>query len=716
MAIIRQFAGAAISKPGVYTDIKVQNLTGFPLQPTGIVGIVGEALGGESGVLDELSGQAIQAAKDRYKSGPIADALTILSDPSRDTRIRNGASKIVVYKVNPSTRSTTNLLNNKAAPVAQVLLESKNFGSDENGLSVVVSPGSVLDENATINGSIAETFDMSGGSDTLILKANGVTYTYTSTLTGVAETAAAVAADLDNAANWAPAKPVLATSENGLLTIQLDDSVVTGAELEYGYLSIDSVSTADTILGLIGSARGVRGSRFITLNKGAESEDAQLELGGLGIMSIVYNGAAVNCKVSILDSLGERKLVATALATPADDLEIVLGVTENGELQPRLTVRGLVDIINNQGNYVASVTGPNPDLNAIELDYYTDLHVEGVAVELARDVEDMVQFLNNSSELAQATRLSNIPGAVATFSTPQAFAGAVDGVSTNAAWIDAINAFEQVRINEMVSLISADKGTVSIDTVNAAVASHVNKMWSVTGRSERNAYVSKLTSKAGLITAAQQLNSPYTSILGQDPFVLSESQQRLAFLDPWASACVAAGLQAGSGIAEPITFKFGNLQDLRVRDGSWDPRIDSVEMIAAGVTFLEAGESGGFRVVLGNTTYQKDASFVYNRISVVEAAGYIAYDLRLNLESEFIGTKAKTGTAENIATFIAARMQSYLNADITVGDDDNGGKGFRDLRVSLQGNTAIVNVIVTPVQGIDFILPTIYLADIRQSA
>ena len=716
MAIVRQFAGAAISKPGAYTDIKVQNLTGFPLQPTGIVGIVGEALGGEPGVLDELSGQAIQAAKDRYKSGPIADALTLLTDPSRDTRIANGASTVIVYKTNPSLQSSTNLLNNQTAPVTQVALKSKNYGSDENGLSIVVSPGSVLDENATILGSIDETFDYSATGDTLVLKVNGVVYTHTSTLSGVAETAAAAAADLDSGGTWAPSKPVIATAVGTKVQIELDPSVITDGELEYGYIEVDVVSTLDTILGIAGEARGIRGSRFLTLTKGSLSEDAQQELGGVGILQIEYTGAATNCKLTILDTLGERKLTTTCIGVPLDDLDIVLAVTENGELQPRLTVQSLADIINNQGNYVVTVVGPNPDLNATELDYYTDLQIEDVAVDLARDIEDMVQFLNTVSELAEATRVSNISGSVATFSSPQAFAGAVDGVATNTNWIDGIDALRQVRVNEVVSLISADKGGVSVDTVNAAVSSHVTQMWSVNGKSERNAYVSKLGSKDDLIAAAQALNNQYVSVVGQDPFVLSESQQRLAYLDPWATACLVAGLQAGSAVGEPTTFKFTSAQGLRVRDGSWDPAVDFQELIAAGVTFLEPGPTGGFRVVLGNTTYQKDASFVWNRVSVIEAAGFVAYDLRLNLEAEFTGTKSKTGTAEQLANFITARMETFLSADIIVGDDDNDGRGFRDLRVTIEGNTAIVNIIITPVQGIDFILPTIFLADIRQSA
>ena len=51
-------------------------------------------------------------------------------------------------------------------------------------------------------------------------------------------------------------------------------------------------------------------------------------------------------------------------------------------------------------------------------------------------------------------------------------------------------------------------------------------------------------------------------------------------------------------------------------------------MIDAGILFLQPLDTGGFRWAVGNTTYGRDASFVFNRISVVEAAGFIAFDLR----------------------------------------------------------------------------------------
>jgi len=709
MAIKRTFNGATIIKPGAYSAVKVQSLTGFPLQPTGIVGIIGEAVGGEPRVLDVISGSQFQSAKDRYKAGPIADAIGILAEPSKDSRVPNGASTIVIYKTNNSTRSALELNSNLSTVIAE--LQSRNWGADENNLNAVIAEGSITDKQATVEGTIDGDFTVANG-ETLIVDVLGTDYTFTNTLVG-AQTATAVMGELNTDARWAPSRPVEASLNGAKINLAVRDTV---AKLDYSYMVIDAASDWDTILGLTGEARGRKGSRFLTLVKGSESEDALQELGGSAVLSIRYTGVAATCKLTVQDSLGERKLTTTCAGTPADDLSFVLGATEAGVMVPKLTVKQLIDQIDAHANYEATVLYFNPEINATDLDYYTDLQVETVAGILKRDTIDFVDWVNDYSQLAIAEKKSNIVGSIATISTPTFFTGGTDGSSIISDWSAGLDALRGERINLLVPLISEDRGSLSIDTINALAASHCIAMTSTTGKSERQAYCSKLDSKENFKLAARALNSALVSLVGQDVQVYSHTQGKLAYLDPWAYACVCAGMQAGSAVGEPITYKLINVNDVRVRDGSWDPKVDYAEMIEAGCTFAEPLDTAGFRTVVGNTTYGVDANFVWNRSSVVEAGYYVAYDLRVNLELIYTGTKARTGTAEAIANTVKARMEVYLDADIIVGDDLNEGVGYKNLSVRVEGNTGFVDVIVTPVQGIDFILPTIYLADIRQAA
>lgn len=712
MAIKRTFNGATIIKPGAYTKIVVENLTGFPLQPTGTVGIVGEAIGGEPHVLDILSKEGIQDAKARYKSGPIADALELLANPSKDPRIPNGASKIVVYKTNNSTQSAKSLMNMDSSPVAALNLVSKNYGLDENQISVLVEQGALADRHATIEGSIAGPFVLAGG-ETLKVLAKGTLYTYTGTLSGPAITATALAADMNNGANWAPSKPVVASLVTGTQQIQivLDPTVVSDAEYQEGWMKIDATSTIDTIIGMSGEDRGRLGSRILTFNKNT-FEESTLDLGGQDQILVKYVGAGTAAVLNLKWISSELRLQTTCTGASGDNLDILI---KNAEGRVFHTMKTLSDFINQHAAYEASCPAANPAENADHLDYYDSLSIKDVEAGLTKDMFAIADYISTFMTLASASRIDNVYHGLATFANPVFFAGGSDGSSTNTDFANGLEAFKEERISIVVPLISADAGPLTIASINQLALNHALWGWSTIGKSERHVFISFLGSKDDLKDAAKDINSGYASIVGQDVRVLNKDNE-LTWKDPWAYACILAGMRAGAEVGEPLTAKLINVNDMRVRDGSWQPRKDYAEMIEAGVTFAEPLDTGGFKNVVGNTTYGVDPSFVWNRESVVQAAGYVAYDLRFNLELTFTGTKAKTGTAEAIANFIKNRMSAYLAADIIVGDDLNEKLGYRNLSVSLQGNTAIVNVSITPVQGVDFILPTIYLADISQSA
>jgi hypothetical protein len=707
MAIKKTFNGAAIFKPGAYSKIVVENLTGFPLQDSGTVAIVGEAIGGEPRVLDIVSKEQIQSAKARYKSGPIADALELLVSPSRDPRIANGASKIVIYKTNGGTRSALSLLNDATVPANMLQLRSKNWGADENQLSVLVSQGTIVDRDARIEGTIAAPFAVAD-TDTLILNVNGTNYTFTCSLNLPAATVAQVEADLNNVANWAPSKPVIAAAVGQSINLAIDPAI---AKKDYSFIKVDMTSTLDTILGLAGENRGRKGSRIFSFKKDLV-EEVLPEVGGLSVLSIKYVGAGTAASMTIQKTLGELRLQTTCVGAAADDLDIML---VNAEGKNFYTIQSLVDLIGSNPAYEVSVLNSSGSINASQLDFYNAVRIDHVALSVSRDLwlfDDSINFL---SQFAECDIVDNAVGALEVYPIPKFFLGASDGTSANINFINGFEAFKEERINCVVPLISKDIGSLTVDSINASAADHGAWSWSTTGKSERHIFASKLGNKEALKDAARALNSGYVCMVGQQVQVRDRLGD-FVWLDPWGMACVLAGMRAGAEVGEPLTAKFINVNGARVLDGSWNPRRDFNEMIDAGVTFVEPVDSGGFRVVVGNTTYGIDPSFVWNRESVVQAAGYVAYDLRFNLELTFTGNKARTGTAEAMANFIKARMSQYLEADIIVGDDDNEGLGYKNLRVSIQGNTALINISVTPVQGIDFILPTIYLADIRQSA
>lgn len=596
MAITRNFNGASLRKPGAYSRTQVNLAGGFPLSPTGVVAIIGEALGGQPGSTAGVQTFTSEQMKDIlsiYKSGPIVDAARILINPARDPRVANGASIIRIYKTNASTASTLTL-ENGVDPV--FTLTSKNFGDDENLISVKVEAG-IADVNA----------------------------------------------------------------------------------------------------------------RIMTIQKGTVKEVLS-ENKNETMLTVTYTGANVTATLTVS---------ATALVVSAgpDSLNIPLA----GK-----SIQDLVDIIDNHPNFTAATViklanaKQASDLNVVT----TAANLISGPVNLKASQKELLDIINGESSLVSAVKLAGIEG-VPEVMAKTFMSGAARGASSNTTFQTGFDALLATRCNTVVPLISRDAtalatigetdpaSTFTADAVNLQAVAHCITASNTKNRSERNCYVSKKDTFAKVQDDSRDLNSERASMLFQDVEVVG-ADGNLKFLDPWAAACIVAGIQAGTPVGTPATFKLINVNG--IKHTSYNPKTQVDLAIDAGLLPLEERDQGGFRVVVHNSTYTSDANFVFNRPSVLEAADTVSYNLRQQLESIFTGEKARTGSAEAIKNTVIAIMSEFLREEIIVGDDTNSGLGWKDLTVTITGNTAFVDITITPVQGIDFILATLTLDNIRQTA
>ena len=118
-------------------------------------------------------------------------------------------------------------------------------------------------------------------------------------------------------------------------------------------------------------------------------------------------------------------------------------------------------------------------------------------------------------------------------------------------------------------------------------------------------------------------------------------------------------------------------------------------------------------------TYSKDSNIVFNRISINEAGNFVAFELRTHLEALFTGTKARTGSATAIKNSAIQKLEQLRGEDIIVDGNESDGTlipAVRNLIVTNSGVTATLDVTVTRVPGIDFILSTIFLTSLTASA
>ena len=201
----------------------------------------------------------------------------------------------------------------------------------------------------------------------------------------------------------------------------------------------------------------------------------------------------------------------------------------------------------------------------------------------------------------------------------------------------------------------------------------------------------------------------------------------LAWKAPHIMAALMAGIRLGSTVGEPLTFKFLNANgvghNINFTTGmpnaaatQFRPGFDFNEAILNGLTFTEIA-SGGNRVVVDNTRYAIDESFVFNRGSVIEAAQFVARTSRQLLETIFVGNKVSNGAALSLKNVLRNYL-IQLNTDQIITTSEDAPFGFVEdtFTVTINGNTAEIQVEVKPVQGLDFIFIDFTLGNITQQA
>lgn len=408
------------------------------------------------------------------------------------------------------------------------------------------------------------------------------------------------------------------------------------------------------------------------------------------------------------------------------------------------TLKELADNINTLEGWSCSVTdNAYNNLALTVLDRVSDLACFSPAgntpARIKKDADEVAEFfsLSTLAEIGTATAQQDptigLPPAKAeTFMT-----GGTKGATTTQSIIDALTAFEKFHVNSIIPLFSRDAAgaditdeltdggsTYTIDGINQAVKTHISTMKTTLRRSERQGYLSYKATEAASYAYAQGLADQRLQLMIQDVRAV-DGLGTIKWFQPWAMACMVAGARAGSPIGTPLTFKNLNVAGIRHTSQAmttadadivieFDPDLAADQAIQAGITFMEAPTTGGFRIVVDNTTYSRDNNFVYNRGNVMYAADTVAYNLRTSLESQFVGQK-NTITAATVASAVEAQMSNFLGQGIIVSSDD-APNGFKNLTVTIEGNTINVGVVVKIVEGIDFVLTDISIQRATTSA
>lgn len=726
MAINVSFNGATIYKPGSYSKTNIDLSGGFALGPVGLIAIFGESSKGTPGASEaDISKNVFRAnqiadVRTKYGSGPIVDAMNFLFAPASDGAIPSGAQAVYIYKTNASVKASLALANSYGT------VSAREFGIGGNTVTI----SSVA--TAEVAPSIASSAPFNGsamGAGTFTIRQNGgaaVTLSVAATYADLAALQAAAAA-WTISASGVTFTVTGATIATATLTITM---AVDSTANQKGFgKSMELVEATATPLASMGIVPGivlstVEPAATLTVKQTRDLVQEQATEGGNVVLTAGYDGSAVAASVVV---------TATAVELHAD------AVVTSFDKSAYSTLLQLVNAMNLQANWKVALSStlynslPLSVLDVVTAGARTAVAASRKPARIKKDASEVAAFMAQSSIVSIASQsVTGLPNALAEI----ALSNGVLGATSTAGITAALSAFEQIRVNSVIPLFSrnstadisdslTDAGSsYTIAGIHQAIKTHCALMSTTKNRSERQGYLSLKDTFANSLNEAALLADARMQLCIQDT-KNNDAQGNIKWFQPWSMSCLVAGARAGSPVGTPMTFKYMNLSGIRQTAQAmsvaeqdividFNPNAQYEQAIAGGITFMESPQSGGIRIVVDNTTYQKDSNWVLNRGNVLYAADVLAFDFRTQLENIYIGQK-NTVQASEVKSVAASILGTFLAQGITVSTPD-AKNGFKSLDVKINGNVINISVVVVLVEGIDFILSDITITRVQSVA
>lgn len=713
MAINVTFNGSTIWKPGSYSSTTVDLGGGFPIGPAGLIAVIGEADAGAPGsqeinIFDNrFTGDQVSTIRAKYRQGPLVDAALMMFAPASDAAIPGGANTLFMWKTNASVRASL------AVPTAMGTLRAREWGVGGNRItakivsSAEVAPVIVGDTIAAFGVALneAEFWVAVSGEEPIPVALSATSGDHADLATLLVEiNAALVGTDVE---------AVSGGTDKVTLRLKADATAH-----QNGIGKVLEIGGAD--IALIGHAAE---SAFSSVEPSVSvffdnKRDQIIEndiIGGDVVLSIGRTSAGGVSEAWVEITASQIRLHEAAVSPTPAHIFVKASYPVLSEL---------VTEINLRTGWSASLADPlYGQLNPEVLDQVT-VGALSDTVEPARIKKDAFEW-SYMCEMSAMIELINEP----VIGLPDAMvetslSGGSKGGTSSVDIVNALEKFTKFHVNFIIPLFArsatddiADgltdpSSTYTIDGIHQAVKTHISLMKSTKKRSERQAVLAYKASYVDCQKKSAELADGRLQLVIQD-IRQNDSQGNIKWFQPWALAAVLTGARAGAAIGEPLTFKYMNIAGLRHTAQSmstadadividFDPDLQSDQAIQSNITFLEAAQGGGFRVVVDNTTYGRDGNWVWNRGHTIYAADIAAYNFRSQMESLFVGRK-NVVTVNDVVTAASAILGRFKDAGMIVPSKD-APAGFKELTVQIVGNEIRIAVTLILVEGIEFVL------------
>lgn len=458
------------------------------------------------------------------------------------------------------------------------------------------------------------------------------------------------------------------------------------AELSKGFEAIDNVRVSGTTVDIADSgAPANRGYLVVGLDGGGAAQaESQVANGGTNTTTATWSAITG---------------LAVGHVGPGRTL-IVSGEAFDLPLSTYETVNDIAQRISSFAGWDITIGVNAGPLLISELDNSASSDVI-VAKEFYADLAFIAQVLNDESQLVQATIQAGATGAPDNVG-PVFLVGGTEGVTAFADWQAALDILRDEFANTIVVLTDDE-------AVHAAVVAHCAYMGGP-GRKERDCV---LGADSGIdFTAAKAravaLNTRHARLCIQDMVRFNVDGEREQF-PPYFTACIAAGMQAGSSVGTSLTFKFLNVLDVVGDDSTYTLQDDANELIQRGLCVVEKVQGVGFRWLRNITTHLIDNNLAFIEASVNEAVNFSTFNIRTNLEA-VVGKKGFAGTVNSAAAIVIQTLGLLSDPQ------DPVVVAWRNLTIELENDVMTIDVELAPVIPVNFVKTTIHLVSASFSA
>jgi hypothetical protein len=182
------------------------------------------------------------------------------------------------------------------------------------------------------------------------------------------------------------------------------------------------------------------------------------------------------------------------------------------------------------------------------------------------------------------------------------------------------------------------------------------------------------------------------------------------------NAATAAAMQS-AGFYKSIFNKAINTAGVVHAAGDFDYNNETQveQALKSGLLPARKSLTGGFSFISDQTTYSKDANFVFNSIQAMYVADLIALTTAQRMEVAFVGQSIADISAAIGLSFFEGIMSDFMRLKLIAASDD-APAGFRNAKIKINGGNMIVSAEVRLAGSLYFISINFLVGPVTQTA